>query len=416
MRHSQPYNRASLTMPAPNINFGAFLRRQYENGFCTPWPVIPAALVIAALNVFLFAYDRPWTASDGLRNWGDSLFNALGIIQQPDLLPPLLYSGSVLNLGLLLGGLMAALLSREFAVRPAPGAELLKGAVGGLLMGAGAMLSFGCNIGGFFSALSALSASGLGMMVGLLVGAFVGARYLIAENAKIISTGRLPFMAACEAPPRPLATSAAFRLQPLVGVLVLLLLFVAGTLYQSFGHGRLAGFLFFGVAFGVIFQRSRFCLVNAFREPFMTGVSEHARAAALALVLSLIGFAILKATDLKDATEWVFPSFWLGASIGGLLFGLGMVLAGGCGAGSIWRVGEGHVKLWLAVFCFALGSSSMRRFLTATGLIRQLGVPVFLPNLFGWAMAVAGVVLLMLLWYLTAAWNEEKRQASVLKF
>ena len=79
----------------------------------------------------------------------------------------MLYSGSVLNIGLLLGGLVAALLSREFAVRPAPGAELLKGALGGLFMGAGAMLSFGCNIGGFFSALAALSASGLAMMVGV---------------------------------------------------------------------------------------------------------------------------------------------------------------------------------------------------------------------------------------------------------
>ena len=46
-------------------------------------------------------------------------------------------------------------------MRPAPRNELLKGALGGLLMGLGAMLSFGCNIGGFFSALSALSLSGV---------------------------------------------------------------------------------------------------------------------------------------------------------------------------------------------------------------------------------------------------------------
>jgi len=331
-------------------------------------------------------------------------------------LPPLLYSGSVLNIGLLVGGLMAALLSREFAVRPAPVAELVKGSLGGLLMGAGAMLSFGCNIGGFFSALSALSASGLAMMAGLLGGAFIGTRYLIRENAKIIAMGKLPFMAACDAPPRPAVTSAAFKLQPTAGVIVIVFVFVAGYLYQLFGHGRLAVFLFFGVAFGVVFQRSRFCLVNAFREPFMTGVSEHARAAALALCLSMIGFAILKATDLKDATEWVFPSFWVGALIGGVLFGIGMVLAGGCGAGTIWRVGEGHVKLWVALVFFALGTSAMRLLLTRTDLIRYLGAPKFLPNLFGWPAAVICVVVVMVSWYLLTAWNQEKRQAAVLKF
>ena len=108
-------------------NFTAFLRDQHKQIFGRPWPVIPSALVIAALNVFLFAYDKPWTASDGLRHWGDSLFHWLGIVEQPDLLPPLLYSGSVLNIGLLIGGLMAALLSREFGVRPAPVSELIKG-------------------------------------------------------------------------------------------------------------------------------------------------------------------------------------------------------------------------------------------------------------------------------------------------
>ena len=43
------------------------------------------------------------------------------------------------------------------------------------------MLAFGCNIGGFFSAVSALSLSGFGMMLGLGLGAFLGLRYLLRE-------------------------------------------------------------------------------------------------------------------------------------------------------------------------------------------------------------------------------------------
>ena len=70
------------------MTFATFLHEQQSKIFAQPWPVIPAALVIAALNVFLFAFDRPWTASDGLRNWGDVLLQSAGITHQNDLLPP----------------------------------------------------------------------------------------------------------------------------------------------------------------------------------------------------------------------------------------------------------------------------------------------------------------------------------------
>ncbi|MBM4296605.1 MAG: hypothetical protein FJ143_02580 [Deltaproteobacteria bacterium] len=395
--------------------FEEFLREQYDRTWSRPWPVLPSALVLAALNVFLFAFDRPWTASDGLRNWGDSLFKLLGIIDQPDLLPPQLYSGSLLNFGLIAGGLIAALLGREFAVRPAPPREMVKGALGGLLMGAGAMLSFGCNIGGFFSALSALSLSGIGMMAGLLIGGFAATRVIIWERVRLIEKGQLGFISPCEAPPRPAPASRSFIIQPRAGALLLAVVLALGALYQLSGHGRLAVFLYFGVAFGVIFQRSRFCLVNAFREPFLSGQSEHSRAAALALGLSMIGFAILKAGDLKDATEWVFPSFWLGSLLGGTIFGFGMMLAEGCGAGTLWRVGEGHVKLWIALVFFAIGASVTRLLLVQTDWIRQLGSAQFLPNLIGWSGAIVGVAALMLVWYLIAAWNEQRRQIGVLK-
>ena len=396
--------------------FGDFLSEQREKIFGRSWAVIPSALVIASLNVFLFAFDRPWTASDGVRNWGDWLFQSVGIIHQPDLLPSFLYSGSVLNLGVLLGGLAAALLSREFAIRSAPASELLKGGMGGLLMGWGAMLSFGCNIGGFFSALSALSLSGIAMMLGLGIGAYLSTRYLIWENRRILRAGQMPFQSTCDAPPQTASASKSFRLQPIMGFLVLLVLVGAGFLYRQAGYAPQAIFLFFGVALGVVFQRSRFCLVRAFREPFMSGESEHTRAAALALILSMVGFSILKATDLKDANEWVFPSFWAGALFGGILFGVGMVIAGGCGAGSIWRAGEGHIKLWVAIFFFSIAASMTRLILLKAELLTQLGSALFIPNLLGWAGAVSGVAALMIVWYLIAGWTEHRKHADMVKF
>ena len=387
------------------------LQKQYEMVFGRPWPVIPAALLVGTLNVFLFAFDRPWTASDGLRNWGDWLFQLLGIADRPDLISPLLYSGSVLNLGLLLGALAAALLSREFGIKRAPVAELIKGGIGGVMMGGGAVLSFGCNIGGFFSALSALSLSGLAMMLGLGIGAFLATKYL---SGKIDGAGSDDFQPGCESPPQT-SWSGSFGAQPLIGLLVLSALLGVAHLYRVSGYAPQAAFLLFGVAFGLVLQRSRFCLVRAFREPFMTGESVHTRAAALALTLSMIGFSILKATDLKDATDWVFPSFWLGALLGGILFGAGMAIAGGCGAGSIWRAGEGQVKLWVAVFFFAVGASITRLFLARADLLGELGSALFLPDLAGWGGAIWGVVVLMTVWYLLAGWNEQRKSVGRLE-
>src|SRR2546429_8739158 len=161
---------------------GGSLSAQYTVLFGRPWPIWGSAVLVATVNVFLFAFDRPWTAADGRRCGGDWAVTGLGVVRRTDLLAPWLYAGSLLTAGVLLGGLVAALLASEFAVRVPPRGELVKGAFGGLLMGVGAVLAFGCNIGGFFSATSALSLSGLGMMLGLGVGAFLGLRYLLWET------------------------------------------------------------------------------------------------------------------------------------------------------------------------------------------------------------------------------------------
>ncbi len=187
----------------------------YESLFRKPMPLTSAGLLIGTLSILLFAYDKPWTASDGLRNWGDWIFQLSGAVRRDQLLPPTLFSGSVLDFGLVVGAFSAALLARDFAVRVAPVGELLKGLIGGALMGVGAMLALGCNIGGFFSAVSAFSLSGFAMMAGLLVGANLGLRYLAWEVERLpaLSSGAARVFFAPAAPERS-CSHCATRLQP----------------------------------------------------------------------------------------------------------------------------------------------------------------------------------------------------------
>ena len=180
--------------------------------------------------------------------------------------------------------------------------------------------------------------------------------------------------------------------------------------YDGFDYTTRAGLLGFGLIIGIIMQRTRFCFVRAFREPFMTGHADATRAVAIAVVISTLGFTYLKWADFKDWETFVRDSFWLGSLLGGFIFGVGMSLAGGCASGALWRAGEGHVKLWVAVACFALSASYFRVWLTDTGRADRLGEAVFLPDYIGWEMALGAVILLMGVWYLCMTWNERRQK------
>ena len=384
------------------------LRAAFGNGYAKlfgqQWPVWLGGVLFGMLNVLLFAYERPWSAADGVRNWGDWIFNSIGVTEST-IIAPHLYSTSVLNLGIIGGALAAALLARQFQVRMAPPWELLKGLVGGGLMGVGASLAFGCNIGGFFSAMSALSMAGMAMMVGLIAGVFVGLKLLVWEVSYI----SVPGWASRTAASKQGSSRVWKNIQPFAGFGVLIVGLALAFVYDGFDYSTRGGFLLFGIAIGLIMQRTRFCFVRCFREPFMTGDGDTAKAVALAIIISATGFTILKWTDLRDWEVFVSSGFWMGSLLGGFIFGVGMSMSGGCATGSLWRAGEGHVKLWVAVVSFALSASYFRGWLADSGWISRLGEPIFLPDYIGWKMGLLTVIGIMCLWYLLATWNEVKR-------
>jgi uncharacterized membrane protein YedE/YeeE len=98
----------------------------------------------------------------------------------------------------------------------------------------------------------------------------------------------------------------------------------------------------------------------------------------------------------------------MGSLLGGFIFGIGMSMSGGCATGSLWRAGEGHIKLWVAVIAFGLSGSLFRGWLADSGMINRLGEPLFLPDIIGFKMALISVIAIMCLWYLLATWNEVK--------
>ena len=366
-----------------------------------------AGILLALANILLFAYEKPWSTAGGVQNWGNWFLNSVGLTDRI-IIPPHLYSTSLLNLGVIAGAFAAALLSRQFRIRGAPPFEILKGVVGGILMGIGAGLAFGCNIGGFFSATSSLSMAGIAMMIGLFIGAYIGLRLLILEVAYLNLPSSGNHSKAAAGP-----SERWIKIQPIVGGLVLLVGLCLTFIYDRFDYPTRGVFLLFGLVIGLVMQRSRFCFVRAFREPFLTGDGGMTKAVILAVIISVVGFSILKWTDLRDWDAFVRPGFWFGSLTGGLIFGVGMSLSGGCASGCLWRAGEGQVKLWIAVVAFALSRAIFVGWLEDSGWAMKLGEPVFLPDYVGWKAGVAIVIAIMVLWYLIVVWNEIKRKLVV---
>lgn len=380
----------------------------YQKIFDENWPMWLGGLLIGIMSVITFAWARPWGVAGGLRNWGDWFFSIVGVYRQKPV-SPLISTNSILTLGLLWGAFGSALLSKQFAIRKAPPLELSKGIMGGILMGIGSAMAGGCNVGGFFSAVSALSASGIAMMIGLLAGAYLGLRYLYWELEHIPSGSTGGRAVSKEA-----KKMDWLKIEPYLGAAVFLAAIVCTWLYSKQAYTRVGGLLLCGIAFGFIIQRTRFCFVRGFREPFMTGESQVPRAIAIAVIISALGFAALKWAGLRGENVYVPQAFWFGGLVGGVIFGIGMVVAGGCGSGSVWRAGEGQIKLMLAVIFFALSTSLFKALIrSSAGLNSLMGYRVFMPNFLSYKWSLILVIGIMLAFYLITTWNEETEKFVV---
>jgi uncharacterized membrane protein YedE/YeeE len=86
----------------------------------------------------------------------------------------------------------------------------------------------------------------------------------------------------------------------------------------------------------------------------MTAEGDMTKAVILALAIGMPIAALLFQKKVIDPYLAIPATFWIGSLLGGLIFGIGMVFAGGCASGSLWRMGEGHIKLWVTMFFFLL--------------------------------------------------------------
>lgn len=202
-----------------------------------------------------------------------------------------------------------------------------------------------------------------------------------------------------------------------VGI-ALLVLIVAFGIFLGARNEQLALFWVTGLAFGYILQRARFCFTAAMRDPFLTGGTNLSKAVLLAFAITSIGFIAIKygahVQGLPIPGQAYVVPISLATAIGAFMFGIGMVISGGCASGTLMRVGEGFTMQLLSLFFFVVGSLwGAHDFGWWKLNVILKGKAIFLPDIFGWMGAVViQLLIIALLWIAADKWANRKEQEA----
>jgi uncharacterized membrane protein YedE/YeeE len=155
-----------------------------------PWPLMAGAIALALLNFVTLALSgRPWGITSAFALWGAKAASIAGFdvaswpywaskANAAALAAPVSRDvTSVMDIGIVLGAMLAAALAGRYApVWRVPLRSLIAAIVGGLLLGYGARLAYGCNIGAYFSGIVSGSLHGWLWLVAAFFGNVVGTR------------------------------------------------------------------------------------------------------------------------------------------------------------------------------------------------------------------------------------------------
>ena len=172
-----------------------------------PWPLVWGAIALALLNYATLALaGRPWGITSAFALWGAKVASSLGVDvgswvfwQMPAnakaLAAPVWEDiTTVMDIGIMLGALLAAGLAGRFAPSlKIPARSIVAAVIGGLLLGYGSRLAYGCNIGAYFSGIASGSLHGWLWLVAAYIGNVAGVRmrpfFFAGERQPVALTG-----------------------------------------------------------------------------------------------------------------------------------------------------------------------------------------------------------------------------------
>ncbi len=144
---------------------------------------------------------------------------------------------------------------------------------------------------------------------------------------------------------------------------------------MEFTAWLVGGGLTLGLLFGALIQRSKFCMAAAVSNLLLMRDYRQLHATLMAMLVGIVGVYLLSSSGLVDVAESSYRAAqinWLGAVAGGLCFGFGTILAGGCVGRTMVRVGEGNLGALLVLLAIAVMATA-----TSYGPLEPLRMAVY---------------------------------------
>lgn len=195
---------------------------------------------------------------------------------------------------------------------------------------------------------------------------------------------------------------------------ILLLFIVAGFgAWLYINQSPFVWYWVFGLCFGAILQRSRLCFVSATSEPLITGSTAQLRAILVGVLVASFGVTVQKYLSNGTLDMLGVSTISLPLLIGAFLFGVGMILAGGCASSMFVRFAEGYA---IHIFTIAF---TLFGYVFATSHYQKFWAPfivdapvIFLPEELGWELGVGMHIITIVLLYLVALRHEQGNSSS----
>jgi len=198
---------------------------------------------------------------------------------------------------------------------------------------------------------------------------------------------------------------------------ILLAAFIV-VIYLAFTHYnlRFSSYWLIGILIGITMQRSRFCFCASFRDPIMVGSTSLLKAIILALFISTIGFFIIQYKAILANPNFAIHDIpghlhpvGIHTALGAVLFGIGMVVAGGCASGVLVRIGEGYMMQMVVLVGFLIGTFlGARHFVFWDRLLVSKSTTVYFPNYIGLFPSLFLQLVLLAALYFIADWYDKR--------
>lgn len=329
-------------------------KSRYLIGF---WKPLPAVIAAGILSTYYFGLTGTfWAVTGEFTRWGGHIMQLFG--SEPETWgyfkvigfegTPLDRIDGVMIIGMFAGCFAAALWANNIKLRmPQHRIRIFQAILGGIIAGFGARLAMGCNLAAFFTGIPQFSLHAWYFAVATAAGSYFGAKFTLMPMF------RIPVKLKKVSTASPLTQNHNVAKRRFKLGMVIFTLALAWGFYTLLDSPVMGFAILCGIGFGLLIERAQICFTSAFRDLWITGRTHMAKAIIIGMAVSAIGIFSYVQLGATPKILWAGPN----AVIGGLLFGFGIVLAGGCETGWMYRAVEGQVHYWWVGFGNIIGAT-----------------------------------------------------------